>query len=64
LYSEIVFIPMNAFLVLGARAVYQAAVRGEAAWGIVLTTVAAGVFILALTYFGKKAFGTSENSPA
>ena len=63
LYSEIVFIPMNALLVLGARAIYLAAVQGEISWGILLPTVAAGVFILALGYFGKRAFNISESTP-
>jgi hypothetical protein len=62
LYSEIVFIPMNALLVLGARAIYLAAVQGEISWGILLPTVAAGVFIL-LGYFGKRAINISESTP-
>jgi uncharacterized membrane protein YdjX (TVP38/TMEM64 family) len=64
LYSELVFIPMNALLVLGARAIYSAAVQGEVSWSILLTTLAAGVCILVLGYFGKKTLGSSESAPA
>lgn len=48
LYSEIVFIPMNAVLVFGARALYRMAVRGETAWPLLAITTAAGLLLVAL----------------
>ncbi|RJQ83531.1 MAG: hypothetical protein C4519_06660 [Desulfobacteraceae bacterium] len=55
---------MNAILVLGARAVYLAAIQGEVSWGLLLAAAAAGLCILAMGYFGNKVFGAPQNAPA
>jgi len=59
-YSELVFLPMNAVLVFGAYALYQAAVVGETPWMLIGITVGAGFLILGLGYAGKRAFGGEE----
>jgi uncharacterized membrane protein YdjX (TVP38/TMEM64 family) len=56
LYSELVFIPMNAVLVLGAFAIYRAMMRGEISWLLIGSTTAAGILVLLLARVAKRTF--------
>ena len=56
LYSELVFIPMNAVLILGAFAIYRAMIRGEISWILIGTTAAAGLLVLILARTAKRTF--------
>lgn len=61
LASEIVFLPMNAVLVLGASAIYTAMVRGQFSWGLTLGSVGAGIAVLLLGLYGKKTLMGDQN---
>ncbi len=63
LYSELVFIPMNAVLVLGAFAIYRAMIRGEVSWILIGTTAAAGVLVLVLGRAAKRTFENLKSAP-
>ncbi|MFP4315712.1 MAG: TVP38/TMEM64 family protein [Desulfovibrionales bacterium] len=54
--SEVVFIPMNAVLVLGASAIYSAMVQGEVSWWLILGSIGTGMIVLILGLLGKKRF--------
>ncbi len=58
--SEIIFLPMNAVLVLGAGTLYRAMVKGEVSWILLGLTSGAGLLVLIFGYVGKKIFGKSE----
>ena len=60
LFSELVFIPMNAVLVLGANAFYGILVGGEVSWWLMGLTAAAGLLVLGLGFAGKKVFGKAR----
>jgi uncharacterized membrane protein YdjX (TVP38/TMEM64 family) len=62
LYSELVFIPMNAVLVLGAFAIYRAMIRGEISWVLISTTAAAGVLVLFLARAAKRTFENPKSA--
>jgi uncharacterized membrane protein YdjX (TVP38/TMEM64 family) len=57
LLSQIVFVPMNAIYVLGAGALYRAAIRGEVSWSMIGLSVGAAVFVLAVGIVAKKSLG-------
>ena len=56
-WSEVVFIPMNAVLVVGSGAIYRAMVRGEVSWLLIVITAGAGMLVLLLGMLGKRVFG-------
>ena len=58
--SLAIFIPMTGIFIFGANALYRAAVRGEVSWGLLGGSVAVGLLILVLGYYGKKFFLTDE----
>lgn len=64
LWSEVVFLPMNAILILGAGAIYGAMIRGEMSWGLIGGTTGAGAAVLALGYVVKRSLGTAEGAHA
>lgn len=57
LFSEIVFIPMNAVWVFGTSTLFTAMTRGEVSWAIMGGATASGLLVLMLGYIGKRAFG-------
>ena len=57
LFSEIIFIPMNAVWVFGANTVYSAMTSGEISLAVMGGAAAAGLLVLALGYAGKRFFG-------
>ncbi len=57
LFSEIIFIPMNAVWVFGANTVYTAMTSGEISLAVMGGATAAGLLVLALGYAGKRFFG-------
>lgn len=62
LYSELVFIPMNAVWVLGAFAIYRAMIRGEISWVLIGSSAAAGILMLLLARAAKKTFKDHEST--
>jgi uncharacterized membrane protein YdjX (TVP38/TMEM64 family) len=55
-FSEVVFAPMTAALVFAASALYEATVRGEISWWLILGSMGAGVVVLGFGLAGKKVF--------
>jgi uncharacterized membrane protein YdjX (TVP38/TMEM64 family) len=62
LYSELIFLPMNAVLVLGAFAIYRATIRGEVSWILISTSAAAGLLVLILARVAKKTFENPKSA--
>jgi uncharacterized membrane protein YdjX (TVP38/TMEM64 family) len=62
LFSEIVFIPMNALWIFGANTIYAAMISGEISWSIMGAAFTAGLLVLALGYAGKRVFAQSVAS--
>lgn len=62
LFSEIIFIPMNAVWVFGANTLYYAVTSGNVSWKIMGGATAAGLLVLAIGYAGKRAFGQEVSS--
>lgn len=60
LYSEMVFIPMNAVLVLGAFAIYRAMMRGEISWILIGASGAAMVLLIFVASAAKRTFEETE----
>ncbi len=63
LWSEVVFLPMNAVLILGAGAIYRALVLGEVSWWLIGLTVGAGLLVLAIGIAAKRALGDTATDP-
>ncbi|MFW6323450.1 MAG: TVP38/TMEM64 family protein [Desulfovibrionales bacterium] len=63
LFSEIVFIPMTAVLVLSASVLYRAMVQGEISWWLILGATGAGLAILLLGLLGKRTFLKQNEQP-
>lgn len=57
LWSEVVLVPMNIVLIMGAHALYRALILGEYAWGLIGGTTAAGAAVFVVGYFVKRRFG-------
>jgi uncharacterized membrane protein YdjX (TVP38/TMEM64 family) len=57
LFSEMIFLPMNAVWVFGANSFYSVITSGEVSWVVAGGATAAGFFVLALGYAGKRVFG-------
>lgn len=55
-WSEMVFIPMNAVIVLGAGAIYAAVIRGEASWWLIALSAGGALLVLAVGYVMKRVF--------
>ena len=58
LWSELVFIVMNAVLVLGANALYRALILGESSWWLIGGATAAGLLVLVVGYTVKRNFAS------
>lgn len=58
--SLVVFIPMNAAMVLGANSLYAALTGGEVSWPIMGGAAAAAVLILGIGYAGKRLFARAS----
>lgn len=56
LYSELVFLPMNAIIVLGAGFLYRATIKGEISWTLIGITTAAAFVVLGIGLIGKRLF--------
>ncbi len=56
LYSELVFIPMNAVLVLGAFAIYRAMMRDEISWILIGASGASMVLLMFVANAAKRTF--------
>ena len=56
-WSEVVLIPMNIVLILGAHALYRSLIVGEFSWGLIGGATAAGAAVFALGYFARKRLG-------
>jgi uncharacterized membrane protein YdjX (TVP38/TMEM64 family) len=59
-WSEVVLVPMNIVLILGANALYRALVLGEVSWGLIGGTTAAGLAVLLVGYYAKSRFGQAK----
>ena len=57
LFSEIIFLPMNAVWVFGANSLYSAMTSGEVSWGVAGAASGAGLLLLVLGYAAKRTFG-------
>lgn len=58
-WSELVLVPMNIVLILGANALYRALVLGEVSWGLIGGSTAAGLAVFVLGYYAKSRFGAA-----
>lgn len=56
-WSEMVFIPMNAVIVLGAGAIYAAVVRGEASWWLIGLSAGGALLVLGSGFLIKRVLG-------
>ena len=56
IFSEVVFAPMTATLIFAASALYEAMVRGEISWWLILGSMGAGAVVLGFGLAGKKVF--------
>lgn len=56
-WSQLVFLPMNAVLVLGAGAIYAAVIRGEASWWLIGVSAGAALLVLGGGYLVKRIGG-------
>ncbi len=54
LWSELIFMPMNAVYVIGAGALYRAMIRGEVSWLLIGISAGAGILVLGLGILGKR----------
>lgn len=59
-WSQVVLVPMNIVLILGANALYRALILGEFSWGLIGGTTAAGVAVLIVGYFAKSRVGAAQ----
>lgn len=62
IWSEVVLVPMNIVLILGANALYRALVLGEFSWALIGGATAAGVAVFVLGYFAKRRFGAGNSA--
>jgi uncharacterized membrane protein YdjX (TVP38/TMEM64 family) len=64
LWSELIFVPMNALLVWGAQSIYRAAVEGEVSWPLIGATTGVAVLVLLLGVAAKRAVGGRADGAA
>lgn len=62
-FSELVLLPMNAVLIFGAGALYNATVKGEISWVLIGITTGAAFVVLALGYLAKRVFANADRVP-
>lgn len=60
LWSEAVFVVMNAVLVLAAGALYRALILGETSWWLIGGSTAVGLLVLALGRYARRRVGDEE----
>ncbi len=64
IWSEAVFVIMNAVLVLAANALYRALVLGESSWWLIAGSTAAGVLVLVLGRWARRSLRVRADGEA